>query len=88
MTPCHTKSREEAQQFRSFYDRMDELIQWMIDVFGADRDPPATGQGKLPLPSTPEVVPSTPPALPTPEIEQQAVLTNPAAQRKVSHDQT
>jgi hypothetical protein len=63
----------------------DELIQWMIDAYHADRKPPSEVEGMSPHPSTPEAVQSTPPASPAPEIEQQAVLTVPAGTREDDH---
>ena len=66
MTPRRKQSREVAQRNKG-HGVSDELIQWMIDAFHADRKPPATVQGKPPHPSTPEEVQSTPPASPPPK---------------------
>ena len=77
MNSHREQSRKMAQRNKG-HGYSDELIQWMIDTFHADRNPPATVQGKLPHPSTPEEVQSTPPASPAPEVEQQAVPTGPS----------
>ena len=86
MTPRHRKPREVAQRNRS-HGVSDEIIQWMIDAFHADRKPPSEVQGEPPHPSTPEAVQSPPPASPSPEVEQQAVPTAPAGTREDGHNE-
>ena len=86
MNPRRKQSREVAQRNKS-HGVSDEIIQWMIDAFHADRNPPATVQGKPPHPSTPEEVQSTPPTSPIPEVELQAVLTGPAGTREAGRNE-
>jgi hypothetical protein len=86
MNPHREQSRDVVQRNGS-HGVSDEIIQWMIDAYHADRIPPATVQGEVTHPSTPEAVQSTPPASPSPEVEQQAVPTSPAGTREDGHDQ-
>jgi hypothetical protein len=74
----HREQSRDVVQRDKGHGYSDEIGQWMIDAFHADRNPPATDQGKLPHPSTPEEVQSTLPASPSPEVEQPAVLTGPS----------
>jgi hypothetical protein len=87
MTPGHTKSREEAQQFRSFYDRMDELIEILLAHYHPSSSPEGCTSSKPLPPFTPDPVPSTPPASTNPEVEQQAVPTDPAGTREDGHNE-
>jgi hypothetical protein len=82
MTHGHPKTREEAQQFRSFYDRMDELIEILLAYYHPSSSPEGCTSSKPLSPSTPEAVQSAPPASTTPEIEQQAVPTDPVGTRE------
>jgi hypothetical protein len=86
MTPRHRNPREVAQRNKG-HGVSDEIIQWMIDAYHADRNPPSEVQGKSPPLSTPEEVQSTPPASTNPEVDQQAVPTGPAGTREDGDDQ-
>jgi hypothetical protein len=58
MTPRHTKPREEAQQSRSFYDRMDELIEILLAHYHPSSSAEGCTSSKPLPPSTPEAVQS------------------------------
>jgi hypothetical protein len=85
MTPRDRKPREVAQRNRS-HGLSDEIVQWLIDAYHPCNDPERCTSGKPPHPSAPEAVQCTPPASPSPEIEQQAVLTGPAGTREDGRD--
>jgi hypothetical protein len=86
MTPRHPKAREEAQQSRSFYDRMDELIEILLAHYHPSSSPEGCTSSKPLSPSTPEADESTSPASPAPEVEQQELPTDPAGRGETDHD--